>query len=190
MTVAGGRALSMSGGGASASRPATYAARLRSPRSERKARTSAGPAKNQNHNTRYLRPLALGLVFALGVVLGVDLGMAFAFFGWALVGQGFCGGRLRGRLFFGEHFVRRVFQERLWHDGADRATRRDFGQHFGEQGLLARIHFGRRRLLVPVVVIVVTCPATDFGGLARQQGYNRVVHDALALDAIVVDDVA
>src|ERR1035438_7427749 len=83
MTVAGGRGLSMSGGGASASRPATYAARLRSPRSERKARTSAGPAKNQNHNTRYLRPLALGLVFALGVVLGVDLGMAFAFFGFA-----------------------------------------------------------------------------------------------------------
>src|ERR1039458_1148880 len=81
MTVAGGRALSMSGGGASASRPATYAARLRSPRSERKARTSAGPAKNQNHNTRYLRPLALGLVFAL--VLGVDFGMAFAFFGFA-----------------------------------------------------------------------------------------------------------
>src|ERR1039457_6108548 len=81
MTVAGGRALSMSGGGASASRPAMYAARLRSPRSERKARTSAGPAKNQNHNTRYLRPLALGLVFAL--VLGVDFGMAFAFFGFA-----------------------------------------------------------------------------------------------------------
>src|ERR1017187_5489702 len=80
MTVAGGRALSMSRGGASASRPATYAARLRSPQSERKARTSAGPAKNQNDNTRYLRPLALGLGL---VVLGVDFGMAFAFFGFA-----------------------------------------------------------------------------------------------------------
>src|ERR1022692_3561800 len=102
MTVAGGRALSMSGGGASASRPATYAARLRSPRSERKARTSAGPAKNQNDNTRYLRPLALGLVFALGVVLGVDLGMAFAFFGFAFSLRGassalpfLCAGPLR-----------------------------------------------------------------------------------------------
>src|ERR1039458_2703811 len=95
MTVAGGRALSMSGGGASASRPATYAARLRSPRSERKARTSAGPAKNQNDNTRYLRPLALalGLVFALGVVLGVDLGMAFAFFGFAFSLRGASSGR-------------------------------------------------------------------------------------------------
>jgi hypothetical protein len=43
---------------------------------------------------------------------------------------------------------------------------------------------------VPVVVIVVACPAADFGGLAIQQRHHRVVHDALAFDAIIVDDVA
>ena len=43
---------------------------------------------------------------------------------------------------------------------------------------------------MPVVVIVVARPAANFGGLAVQQGHHRMVHDALALDAIVVDDVA
>src|ERR1022692_1532120 len=175
---------------------------LTAEREESEDQRGAGEEPKPQHTL--LAALGLGLGLRLGFgrrlrhgfrLLRLCLFSARGLFGRGLFGrglfeQGLFGGGLLDRLFFGEDFVRRVFQERLWHDGADRATRRDFGQHFGEQGLLARVHFGRRRLLVPVVVIVVTCPAANFGGLARQQGYNRVVHDALALDAKVVDDVA
>src|ERR1019366_7951194 len=179
---------------------------LTAEREESEDQRGAGEEPKRQHTLLAALGLGLGLGLRLGRGFRRRLGHGFrllrlclfsarglfgqGLFGRGFFGQGFFGGSLLGRLFFGEDFVRRVFQERLWHDGADRATRRDFGQHFGEQGLLARVHFGRRRLLVPVVVIVVTCPAANFGGLARQQGYNRVVHDALALDAKVVDDVA
>jgi hypothetical protein len=94
------------------------------------------------------------------------------------------------QIFLGKNFFQRIFEERLRGDRAGRATRRDLGEHLVEQGLLARVHLGWRRLFVPVVVIVVACPAANFGGLAVQQRYHRVVHDALALHAKVVDDVA
>ena len=63
-------------------------------------------------------------------------------------------------------------------------------QHFIEQRRLARIHLGRRRLLVTVIVIVVARPAANLGRLAVQHRNHRVVHDALAAHAKIVDIVA
>src|ERR1035438_4146497 len=64
MTVAGGRTEA-----SSANRAATYSPRFRSPRSERKASSRAGPAKNQYQNTQPLRPLPLALAAALALGL-------------------------------------------------------------------------------------------------------------------------
>src|SRR5437773_5315505 len=63
-------------------------------------------------------------------------------------------------------------------------------EHFIEQRLLASIDFGRRGLLVTVIVIVITGAAANFSGFEIQYGNHGVVHDAFALNAKVVDDIS
>ena len=66
----------------------------------------------------------------------------------------------------------------------------DLFQHFREQRGFARIHLGRRRLLVTEVVIAMAGAASNFGGLRIHDGHHRVVHNPLTPDAKIVDIVA
>lgn len=44
--------------------------------------------------------------------------------------------------------------------------------------------------MVPKVVIVITCAATDLGSLPFNEGDDCMIRNATALDAMVVNDVA
>ncbi len=54
----------------------------------------------------------------------------------------------------------------------------------------AKLFLGRRSLFVPVIMIAVTSPATDFGGGSVHQGNDRVVGQAAAFDAVIINYVA
>jgi hypothetical protein len=43
---------------------------------------------------------------------------------------------------------------------------------------------------MPVIVIVVAGPAPHLRRIGVQHGYDGMIHDLFALDAVVVDDVA
>jgi hypothetical protein len=66
---------------------------------------------------------------------------------------------------------------------------RDRRQHLFEKFLFFQILFGRGRLLVPVIVIVVTGTAANFGRFAFDNRNNRMIGQAAALNAVVIDHI-
>jgi hypothetical protein len=53
-----------------------------------------------------------------------------------------------------------------------------------------QIFFRRRRLFVPVIVVVIASPASDLGGLSIHQRHNRMISDPAAFHAVIVDHVS
>src|SRR5216684_2721746 len=78
----------------------------------------------------------------------------------------------------------------VWFGGRCGGVWLQLGEHFIEQRLLVCIDFGRRSLLVTIIVIVITGAAANFSGFGIQYGDHGVVHDAFALNAKVVDDIS
>lgn len=64
------------------------------------------------------------------------------------------------------------------------------GEHGVKQFLFQQFFFRRRDLLAQIVVVAVAGAAADFCGFAFHQRNNRVIRQAAAFDAIIVDDVS
>jgi hypothetical protein len=62
-------------------------------------------------------------------------------------------------------------------------------EHFLEKFRLLQVFLRRRRLFVPVIMVVITRTAADLCRGAVHDRDDRVIRHPAALDAVVVDDV-
>jgi hypothetical protein len=55
---------------------------------------------------------------------------------------------------------------------------------------LFQFFLGRRSLLVTIIVVVITRPASNFSRFSIDERHNGMVGYAATLDAMIVDDIA